>query len=271
MNRIGLAAGTARAAAMAALLGIAAGCAPKTQPVIPHAAHVQREVERHAIAAPDTTRVRVSYPEFVGARTPTALDSLTAAVHRLVTAPIVGNRGATDAGALAEGFIRVWADQRDRTHSRAFWKWRREVEVIADTFGVVSLERRDEGYVGGAHGLATASLVMVDADSGRTLHFADLFRSDLRDSLSKALEPAFRAARGLSADTSLTAAGFTFPGGRFHVNDNLALVPEGVRWHFDGYEIAPWSMGPTELTVPFALVRPFVRADGPLGAGRRGR
>jgi hypothetical protein len=253
------------------LLGLAAGCTPKAQPVIPRAAHVQREVERHAIAAPDTTRVRISYPEFVGARTPEALDSLAVAVHRLVVAPIVGNRTAADAGALADGFIRVWADQRDRTHSRAFWKWRRDVEVIADTFGVVSLDRRDEGYVGGAHGLVAASFVMVDADSGRTLGFADLFRAELRDSLSAAIEPLFRATRGLSADTSLTAAGFTFPDGHFHVNDNLALVPEGVRWHFDGYEIAPWSFGPTELTVPFPLLRPFVREDGPLGAGRSGR
>ena len=65
-------------------------------------------------------------------------------------------------------------------------------------------------------------------------------------------------------DSSLASAGFTFPDGRFHVNENVAITPGGVRWHFDPYEIAPYVSGPTDFVVPFDLVRPFAKKDGPL-------
>jgi len=262
------------AAGVVVLFGIAmvlaaSGCGGRRQPVIPRAASVQRHTYRDAIEGRDTTLVRLSYPEFVGARTPEALDSLRATVRRLLVAPIE-DRGvpAASPATFMDGFISRWNAHRKATRSRAFWRLDRNVEVLAETLGVVSLARTDFFDFGGAHPMMTVRLVNVDADDGRTLRFADLFEDATRDSLSAALEPTLRADYGVAADSSLTAAGFAFADDRFHVNDNVAVTTDGMRWHFDPYEIAPYATGPIDLIAPFDQVRPFARADGPLGRRR---
>lgn len=259
------------AIAIATALAIfAGGCARKSEPVIPRAASIQQHAHRDAIEGADTTLARLSWPEFVGARTSVALDSLHAAVNALALAPAGGRtKPAKSVANLLEGFIVEWNANRKASRRHVYWRLDRRVEEVGDTLGVVSLASTEFAYSGGAHPLTTVRFKNVGADDGRTLRFADLFRADARDSLSAALEPAFRACHGFAPDSSLKAAGFWFTDGRFHVNENVALTAAGVRWHFDPYEIAPYVWGATDFVVPFDVVRPFAREDGPLGAKKR--
>src|SRR4029079_19704580 len=189
---------------------------------IPRAAFVMREAERHAIEGRDTTIARLVYPEFVGARTPEALDSLRAAVHTQLVAPVEGgHRPASSLENLMDGFIAAWsADRESSGRHDMYWRLDRRGEVLGETLGVVSLATTQFASTGGAHPSPTGRLMNVGADDGRTLSFAAIFVDSLRDSLSAVLDPAFRAARGLPSDSSLVAAGFSFPDGRFRVNDN---------------------------------------------------
>lgn len=249
---------------------VTAGCDRQGKPVIPRAAYTERTTRREAVEGRDTTWARLTYPEFVGARTPEALDSLRAMVNALLVAPAGGRGGgATGAIALMDGFISEWNSQRKATRSRAYWRLERRVEVLAETLGVVSFAASEFLYQGGAHSMSTVRLVNIDADRGHTLRFGDLFREESRDSLSAALEPLFREARGIAADSSLRNMGFAFEDDRFHAGDNLAVTADGVRWHFNPYEIAPYAWGPTDFVAPFEMLREFARADGPLRRGRK--
>jgi hypothetical protein len=251
---------------LAVLVGIAlAGCAPQRQPVIPRAAFVMREAHRDAIEGRDTTLARLVYPEFVGARTPEALDSLRATVHALLVAPVAGRRQpAASLAGLMEGFIDDWNAARKAERRRVYWRLERRVEVLGETLGVVSLAATDFASTGGAHSMTTRKLLMLGADDGRARRFAEVFRAEARDSLGDALEQDFRAARAIGPDSSIASAGFRFPNGHFLVNDNVAVAPDGVHWRFDSGEIGPDSLGPTDLIVPFDEVRPFARAGSPL-------
>jgi hypothetical protein len=249
--------------------GLVAGCTKKPEPVIPHAAFIERHDHRDAIEGADTTLARLTWPECMGARTPVALDSLRAAVSAMALAPTLRHaRPARNIAALLDGFIAEWNAERKATRRRMFWRFDRRIEVIGDTMGVVSLSRTDFEFTGGAHPVTSVTLGGVDADSGRAIRFADLFREDALDSLSAALEPLFRDARGLTRDTSLAAAGFFFANGRFRANQQVAIVPDGVRWHFDAVEIAPYAWGPTDFVAPFELVRRFAKPGGPLASER---
>ncbi len=237
--------------------------------MIPRAAAIERYAHREAIEGADTTLARLWWPEYVGARTAAALESLQAAANALALAPAGGRTApARSVSGLLEGFIVSWNSHRKTSRRHVYWRLDRRVEEVGDTFGVVSLASTEFSYSGGAHPLTTVRFRNVGADDGRTVAFADLFRAGARDSLSAAVEPIFRDSRGLAPDSSLKAAGFWFADDRFHLNDNLALTAEGVRWHFDPYEIAPYAWGATDLVVPFETVRPFARPDGPLGRAR---
>jgi len=267
MKRRGLGAG------IAALL-IATSCAhPVRAPHIPSSGFLMRHHESVTTMGDDTTRVTLAFPEFVATRTPEALDSLNAAVRRLVLASWSANGGAParDTTQLMQQFEQEWRDERRKVGTPFGWFLDRRVSVSAETLGVVTLRFREYLFTGGAHPLPTTRFVNVEEKSGRTLRFTDLFADSLRDSLSAALVPAFRAARGLGPDSSLGSAGFWFPDGRFRVNDNVGLGPRGVAFYFNAYEVGPYALGPTEVVGDYDAMKPFANPDGPLAKKRRGR
>jgi len=253
-----------------ALLVAAAGCDRQRQPVIPRAAWTERTEHRQAVEGADTTLVRITWPDFVGARRPESLDSLRAAVNALLVAPLEGHgRPAASPQAFMDGFIARWNTERQAVRHRAFWRLDRRTEVLAETLGVVSLVARDDFERGRDYSSLTVQLLNLDADRGVALGFSDLFREDLRDSLSAAIEPYFREARGIAPDSSLQAAGFTFEGDRFRVGDEFALTREGVWFHVEADATAHDALAATDFVVPFDRVMPFARPDGPFGRGRR--
>lgn len=188
---------TMAAAVGAALALAAAGCGGKEKPVIPRAAFTMRETERHAIEGRDSTVARASWPEFVGARTSAALDSLRATVNELLVAPAPG-RGAPAASpaALLDGFVSEWNEHRKATGSRDYWKLDRRIAVLAETLGVISLAATDRADTGGVAPAQRTRILQLGADDGRRIAFEDLFGAAARDSVRAVLE---RMHAGLTA------------------------------------------------------------------------
>lgn len=175
-----------------------AGCAPQRQPVIPHAAFVMREAERHAIEGRDTTRARVVYPEFVGARTPEALDSLRATVHALLVAPVPGRRApAGSIATLLDGFVAYWNAEREARRLHEYWRFDRRVEVAGETLGTVALVAVDRADLGAAS-TPTGQVVLLGADDGRRVAeetLADVSVDSIAAVVGRLRDPAERARR----------------------------------------------------------------------------
>ncbi len=174
------------------------GCAPQRQPVIPRAAFVMREAERHAIEGRDTTRARVAYPEFVGARTPEALDSLRATVHALLLAPAPGRaKPAGSVAALLDGFVAAWSAEREARRLNEYWRFDRRVEVRGETLGTVALVATDRADLGSGGVSRSARVVLLGADDGRRRAFELLpgASADSLDAVVRRLRGGTRAPR----------------------------------------------------------------------------
>ena len=136
--------------------------------MIPRAAFFMREAERHAIEGRDTTRAHVVYPEFVGARTPEALDSLRAAVRELVLAPAPGHHApASTIASLLDGFVARWNLEREARRLHEYWRFDRSIEVPSDTLGSIALVATDRGDLGSDGSPRSVRVVLVGADDGR--------------------------------------------------------------------------------------------------------
>jgi len=202
-----------------------------------------------------------------------ATDALLASVRGFedstVFAPIdesgSSSGGAEEAEALMQQFLDSYRDFMEHfPEAPGTWSIERSVHPIWNDRGVLSLEFAEESYTGGAHPNAVTRLVSLDAASGRRLRLADLFREGYEEPLRSLGEKAFRTAHGLGAADDLVAAGFWFEDGRFQLGDNIAVTADGLRVHYDAYEIAPYAMGPTDLTLPRAELVRWARPGGPL-------
>ena len=164
---------------------------------------------------------------------------------------------ANTAEALAAEFL---AQQRafiiDFPDSPARWSVKITGEAIYNTTSVATIDITEFAFTGGAHPNTRRRLVSFDIQSGQLLGVDDL-TGDATD-LTAVVESQFRTDLGLGPDGDLEAAGFWLPEGGFALPDNLGIVADGVLFHWDAYEIAPYAVGPIDVTVPINTLAALV-------------
>lgn len=147
----------------------------------------------------------------------------------------------------------------DFPDAAADWFIEVEAEPLLSSAEVATLDLSISAYTGGAHPNARRQLVSFAVPTGQLLGADDL-TADV-GALTAAVERRFRVQRGLGPDDDLEAAGFWLSDGRFILPDNLGLTADGLLVHWDAYEIAPYSMGPTTVEVPKEDLEGIVRPD----------
>ena len=156
----------------------------------------------------------------------------------------INNPEQLAAAFLAEhrAFVEAFPD------ATAEWFVEITAAMITSTPLVATIDITEFAYTGGAHPNTRRRLVSFDVESGRLIGAGDL-TTDI-DTLTSLAERRFRVDRGLGPDDDLEAAGFWLPEEGFRLSENLGIIPEGVIFHWDAYEIAPYSMGPIDVIVP---------------------
>ncbi len=114
-------------------------------------------------------------------------------------------------------------------------------------------------YSGGAHGNTFYNHINVDKASGKELKLTD-FISDTA-AFYQLADSCFRAQNEISAGENYSDLGFWFADDRFYCNDNFYLSDEAFHFIFNVYEIAPYTHGLFEFSVPFSVCRELIRYD----------
>jgi len=211
-------------------------------------------------------RVRVSYLETTGGGMPAVRNNLDLYIrHDLVgrlrgyVQEEVGNRlnrpEELTAAFLAEhrAFVQEFPD------ATADWSIDIAVDAIYNSAKVVTLDITESAYTGGAHPNSRRQLATFEVPTGQFLGVDDL-AVDVAG-LTRIVEERFRRARNLGEDEDLAAAGFWFTDKRFTLPDNIGVVSDGMIFHWNAYEIAPYSMGATSLLVSASDLGEVVTVD----------
>ncbi|MDR2840316.1 MAG: RsiV family protein [Paludibacter sp.] len=120
-----------------------------------------------------------------------------------------------------------------------------------------------EAYTGGAHGNYSTIYLNYNLTNGQRITENDLFVENYGDSISEILKQCL-------VEKSLTDPEMTDienweesdyweneikPNGNFYFNE------DGINYYFNPYEIAPFSMGETEILVPYSKIITFLKSD----------
>jgi hypothetical protein len=236
-----------------AVAGYALACGGSSEPT--SLGFVEHEVERSADGCepggPDCAWVKLRWLE-AGDGTEEARAAVDAWIVAHVLEPLgdhwIVNTPEDVATAMLADRAEFVAEFPDA--ASAGWYLEREVRRLPAPEGMVSLEFTERQYTGGAHGMESVRLATFRTSDGALLGLDDLVPADGRAAFQESADAAFRASRGLGPDEDLGGAGFFIEGNHLPPTDNVARVREGIRLRYDAYEIAPYSLGPTDLTVP---------------------
>ena len=196
--------------------------------------------------------VTLAYPEFVEAGAPGTAGRLNAAIAEMLLKPMFSEHPAESPAVLMEGFLAEWTHAHlefpDAASTQA-WNLNRHIRVVFEGPGTLTVAFEQIAYTGGAHGMHVKSYASFDPLDGKRLRLADILDDGYEARLATLAEQSFREARGLSPDADLTEAGFWLEERSLVPEENFGVVEDGIVFRFDAYDIAPYSMGPTEFTV----------------------
>ncbi|MEP7338995.1 MAG: DUF3298 and DUF4163 domain-containing protein [Acidobacteriota bacterium] len=128
---------------------------------------------------------------------------------------------------------------------------------------LISLHFSNYSYTGGAHGNTASVTYNYDLNRGVMLKLADLFppNSNYLKIISDYCLAALKK-RDLGDDEQIR-------GGAGPKADNYGswnITPDGLQITFDAYQVAAYAAGPQEVVVPYSVLKPIIKPDGPLAA-----
>jgi len=195
----------------------------------------------------------VTYPEF------TQLDTTVQAIFYEQLTGIVTN-GEEDAAQsieeegknFVEDFAQMKLEMPDLTLA---WYFKSTSNVLIASDTLISVQVDVDSFMGGAHGMYTTSFINIDSKNGAPYLIDRFLKPGYQTFLNELGEEEFREEQELADTTSLEQAGFSFPENRFQLNDNYGLRKEGIVFFYNSYEVGPYSMGSTEIIIPYEKLR----------------
>lgn len=112
-------------------------------------------------------------------------------------------------------------------------------------------------FTGGAHGYSTTRYLNFDTQAGTQLELTDMVENEAE--LTRLAENIFRKKEAIDENASINSTGFMFENETFYLPENIGLSEEGMRLHYNAYEIASYADGPIEIILPMEEVRTLLK------------
>ena len=109
---------------------------------------------------------------------------------------------------------------------------------------------------GGAHGNANKISLLFDPLTGNKLSLNNVIKDV--PGFTALAETDFRENLKIPADKSINSTMFTFTDDKFALPGNIFFMKDSLLLHYNPYEIGPYAIGVTEVTIPYTAAQPYM-------------
>lgn len=141
------------------------------------------------------------------------------------------------------------------------WEYTETIETATLPGSITVISRTCYEFLGGAHGKTTKNYFVAGGTSPEPLKL-DYFIQDGTNSapLNALVMAELRNRKGLAGSAPLTEGGYLVD--TVTTSENFFVTTSGIGFHWDQYEIAPYSEGPIEITVPYSALGDILTPQG---------
>jgi len=228
--------------------------------------HLTRSVPPPKTANKDVigAEIDIRFPEL---SCPAAADPVVAAINKAIQdrlLAVAGEKPASTVGELMDRFAKEYETTVKETPDMpGAWSLKFEATIRHADEELLCLETIDSIFNGGAHPNSNIAYQVFSMKTGKPLELSSLVAADKMGELTRISEKHFRRVRSLKPDETYEQAGFQFEQNRFSLNENFLVSKDGLAFCFNQYEIAPYAMGITELTIPWSDLKTVINPGGP--------
>ena len=209
-------------------------------------------------SAKDSTelvRSIITWPEFSNTIPSQLLDSLNQCLQ------IYAFNHFGSAKEASENFTES-TRKKEKLHRNTSYKgWASlvQADVVLNTRTLVSLRFNSYGFTGGAHGNPSVQFVTLERSSSRQLYLQDIVENNRLVDLERINSDALRSERHIQPGQSFKEAGLFVHGNQLPLPHNFLLTPRGLLMSYNYYEIASYTQGIINYTIPFAALKGIIK------------
>lgn len=206
-----------------------------------------RECLRDTICA----EVHLQYPILTGGDNAAAINAINDSLRILALTGLLTDPARPVDQAFDSVGLELYDELRKTLKESPDWigaSYFKEVttQSLLNTPKFLSFSLQASGYIGGAHPYYTSVLATYDLTTGKAVNLSDIVRDTA--ALRPMLESGFLAAKKSGPADTTRLSDLLFPEiTRLPVSDNVCIVPDGLRFLYNPYEVAPWAVGATEI------------------------
>ena len=141
--------------------------------------------------------------------------------------------------------------------NRPSWYWymlQKNNEIVYNDKHILSYLVEHADYTGGAHGSLQVLYYTIDLNELTTITEEDIFQPNYQHELTSKIIEKLMNKYDVDTPEKLIDEGF-FDINEIAPNNNFWLNDNGIHYIFNQYEIAPYSMGPIEVTIPYEEIK----------------
>jgi hypothetical protein len=145
------------------------------------------------------------------------------------------------------------------------WEYWESLEMPVNSPRLSVIFRDRSFYNGGAHPSSDRTYVVFDKGTAAQVLLSDIVREESKPALRELVNRKLRAGKKIGPSDSLKKARFLVD--EAELTENFFFTPQGLGFHWDPYEIAPYSEGYVEAVVPFEEIMGLLSPGGQRLAG----
>lgn len=206
--------------------------------------------------------ISLNFPEFTGGPNPAATaainDSLRLGVYSILeVSPTLSIEAAFDgARAHMRNILKADLDMMPDVTDREYYN---EVDgsMLWQNGQYLSVEMNASGFTGGAHGYYGTALTTYDLNTGKSLLLNALITD--QEALRTMLGEAFVEEKKEMVQNVTLQELLLEPDEPLALPVNFCILPEGIRFMYNPYEVAPYAVGQTDILLSWKQLGPIAK------------
>ena len=213
----------------------------------------------------DCAELKIEYPYLSGSKNNKAIVSINNNIKLQLLQPILDEGEYNSLDSLISAYFNEFnLVLKETVQPVQGWQIERIMKVKNQSAKILAIEYSDYSYLGGAHPNSFLTYSNYNLENGEQVSLDDCFNKDYVEQLNSIGEKIFRQQKNLTSKSDLNSEGYWFDENKFELNDNFAIIQNGLLFYFNAYDIAPYAMGSTELIIPYSEIKQLILSDGPL-------
>lgn len=153
----------------------------------------------------------------------------------------------------------------DADQLTAWYSYEQTIEGNIETYkgNLLTYRTYKNEYSGGPHGMYTTEYINLNLSNLQPILLDELFLEDYQETLTNLLWYQLALDNQVNDRNELEEMGYGTTGD-LEATQNFYLNENGITFYYNVYEISPYAMGPTQITLSYEMLEYILNYENPL-------